>query len=138
MTDLHWELRHAKESFHAASVSLDCDQATMVTQHGKPMFTKVRQFIPILPFYNKLSYTRGTVRTRTSKHSAVRCCLFIGSKATDKGHVPGNGYTHMWSGCTEYLVWKSPSMLAGDVVVNVGTTWFPLDLWSLDQRSKQI
>jgi hypothetical protein len=41
VTDLHWELRHAKESFHAASVSLDCDQATMVTQHGKPMFTKV-------------------------------------------------------------------------------------------------
>ena len=24
-----------------ATVSLDCDQATMVTQHGKPMFTKV-------------------------------------------------------------------------------------------------
>jgi hypothetical protein len=41
VTDLHWELRHAKENFHAASVSLDCDQATMVTQHGKPMFTKV-------------------------------------------------------------------------------------------------
>ena len=29
------------ESFHQAVVSLDCDQATMVTQHGKPMFTKV-------------------------------------------------------------------------------------------------
>jgi len=43
VTDLHWELRHAKENFHAASVSLDCDQATMVTQHGKPMFTKVRK-----------------------------------------------------------------------------------------------
>jgi len=41
VTDLHWELRHAKESFHQAVVSLDCDQATMVTQHGKPMFTKV-------------------------------------------------------------------------------------------------
>jgi len=41
VTDLHWELRHAKESVHAATVSLDCDQATMVTQHGKPMFTKV-------------------------------------------------------------------------------------------------
>ena len=27
--------------FHQATVSLDCDQATMVTQHGKPMFTKV-------------------------------------------------------------------------------------------------
>ena len=26
---------------HQATVSLDCDQATMVTQHGKPMFTKV-------------------------------------------------------------------------------------------------
>jgi len=41
VTELHWELRHAKESFHQATVSLDCDQATMVTQHGKPMFTKV-------------------------------------------------------------------------------------------------
>lgn len=41
VTELHWELRHAKESFHNASVTLDCDQATMVTQHGKPMFTKV-------------------------------------------------------------------------------------------------
>ena len=41
VTELHWELRHAKESFHQAVVSLDCDQATMVTQHGKPMFTKV-------------------------------------------------------------------------------------------------
>ena len=40
VTDLHWELRHSKESFHQAVVSLDCDQATMVTQHGKPMFTK--------------------------------------------------------------------------------------------------
>ena len=43
VTDLHWELRHTKESFHQAVVSLDCDQATMVTQHGKPMFTKVRR-----------------------------------------------------------------------------------------------
>lgn len=41
VTDLHWELRHSKESFHQNVVSLDCDQATMVTQHGKPMFTKV-------------------------------------------------------------------------------------------------
>ena len=41
VTDLHWELKHTKESFHQAVVSLDCDQATMVTQHGKPMFTKV-------------------------------------------------------------------------------------------------
>ena len=41
VTELHWELRHAKESFHQAVVSLDCGQATMVTQHGKPMFTKV-------------------------------------------------------------------------------------------------
>ena len=56
VTELQWELRHAKESFHQvnralkgfleqtcpqATVSLDCDQATMVTQHGKPMFTKV-------------------------------------------------------------------------------------------------
>lgn len=34
-------LKHPKESFHNNFVSLDCDQCTMVTQHGKPMFTQV-------------------------------------------------------------------------------------------------
>lgn len=36
-------LKHPKESFHNNFVSLDCDQCTMVTQHGKPMFTQVPQ-----------------------------------------------------------------------------------------------
>jgi len=43
-------LKHPKESFHNNFVSLDCDQCTMVTQHGKPMFTQVpcspSQFLP--------------------------------------------------------------------------------------------
>ena len=55
VTELHWELRHAKESFHQAVVSLDCDQATMVTQHGKPMFTKVTHdtsYIATICIYN--------------------------------------------------------------------------------------
>ncbi|XP_040584023.1 uncharacterized protein [Lepeophtheirus salmonis] len=40
VTDLHYELRHPKESFHNNSITMDCDQCTVVTLHGKPMFTK--------------------------------------------------------------------------------------------------
>lgn len=41
VTDLYYILKHPKESFHNTSITLDCDHATMVTHHGKPMFTKV-------------------------------------------------------------------------------------------------
>ncbi|XP_052772277.1 LIM domain-binding protein 2-like isoform X2 [Mya arenaria] len=41
VTDLYFILKHAKESFHNTSITLDCEVATMVTHHGKPMFTKV-------------------------------------------------------------------------------------------------
>ncbi|KAM7389075.1 hypothetical protein PAMP_023072 [Pampus punctatissimus] len=40
VTELHYILKHSKESFHNSCITLDCDQCTMVTQHGKPMFTK--------------------------------------------------------------------------------------------------
>uniref|UniRef100_A0A9J7XDS1 LIM-domain binding 1b n=1 Tax=Cyprinus carpio carpio TaxID=630221 RepID=A0A9J7XDS1_CYPCA len=39
--ELYYILKHPKESFHSNFVSLDCDQCTMVTQNGKPMFTQV-------------------------------------------------------------------------------------------------
>lgn len=42
VTDLYYILKHSKESFHNSSITVDCDQCAMVTQHGKPMFTKVR------------------------------------------------------------------------------------------------
>ncbi|XP_062414607.1 LIM domain-binding protein 2a [Pungitius pungitius] len=41
VSELHYILKHSKESFHNSCITLDCDQCTMVTQHGKPMFTKV-------------------------------------------------------------------------------------------------
>ncbi|XP_046576590.1 LIM domain-binding protein 2-like isoform X4 [Haliotis rubra] len=41
VTDLYYVLKHPKESFHNTTITLDCDQAMMVTQHGKPMFTNV-------------------------------------------------------------------------------------------------
>ncbi|XP_069781229.1 LIM domain-binding protein 2a isoform X3 [Narcine bancroftii] len=41
VTDLYYILKHSKESYHNSSITLDCDQCSMVTQHGKPMFTKV-------------------------------------------------------------------------------------------------
>ncbi|KAG8523528.1 LIM domain-binding protein 1 [Galemys pyrenaicus] len=40
-TELYYVLKHPKEAFHSNFVSLDCDQGSMVTQHGKPMFTQV-------------------------------------------------------------------------------------------------
>lgn len=33
--DLYFHLKHAKESFHNTSITLDCDQCTVITQHGK-------------------------------------------------------------------------------------------------------
>ena len=44
VTDLYYILKHPKESFHQTTITLDCDQALMVTHHGKPMFTKVCLF----------------------------------------------------------------------------------------------
>ncbi|XP_032881798.1 LIM domain-binding protein 2 isoform X6 [Amblyraja radiata] len=41
VTDLYYVLKHSKESYHNSSITLDCDQCSMVTQHGKPLFTKV-------------------------------------------------------------------------------------------------
>ena len=44
VADLYFHLRHAKESFHSTTLTLDCDQCTMITQHGKPTFAKVSPF----------------------------------------------------------------------------------------------
>ena len=41
VTELQWDLKNAKESMHAAAITLDCDQAMMITEHGKPLFAKV-------------------------------------------------------------------------------------------------
>ncbi|XP_053965347.1 LIM domain-binding protein 1 [Anastrepha obliqua] len=41
VSDLYFQLKHAKESFHNTTITLDCDQCTVITQHGKPFFTKV-------------------------------------------------------------------------------------------------
>lgn len=49
VTELHYILKHSKESFHNSCITLDCDQCTMVTQHGKPMFTKVMFDPPFSP-----------------------------------------------------------------------------------------
>ncbi|XP_012264351.1 LIM domain-binding protein 2 isoform X4 [Athalia rosae] len=41
VTELYYNMKHPKESFHNTSITLDCDHCVMVTHHGKPMFTKV-------------------------------------------------------------------------------------------------
>ncbi|GFN80676.1 LIM domain-binding protein 2 [Plakobranchus ocellatus] len=61
VSDLHYVLKYPKESFHNTTITLDCDHALMVTQHGKPMFTNVSMGNFILNFlkvsldYNFLS-----------------------------------------------------------------------------------
>lgn len=41
VTELYYSLKHSKESFHNTSITLDCEQCTMITHHSKPIFTKV-------------------------------------------------------------------------------------------------
>ncbi|XP_070503416.1 LIM domain-binding protein 2 isoform X4 [Chironomus tepperi] len=41
VTELYYNLKHSKESFHNTSITLDCEQCTMVTHHTKPIYTKV-------------------------------------------------------------------------------------------------
>jgi len=41
VTDLYFTLKHPRESFHNTTITLDCDQTTMTTHHGKRTFTKV-------------------------------------------------------------------------------------------------
>ncbi|XP_054708729.1 LIM domain-binding protein 2-like isoform X1 [Uloborus diversus] len=40
VSDLSFNLKHPKESFHNTTITLDCDQCTMITYHGKPMYNK--------------------------------------------------------------------------------------------------
>ncbi|XP_031785433.1 LIM domain-binding protein 2 isoform X5 [Nasonia vitripennis] len=41
VTELYYNMKQPKESFHNTSITLDCDHCVMVTHHGKPTFTKV-------------------------------------------------------------------------------------------------
>lgn len=43
VSELYYNLKHPKESFHNTSITLDCDQCTMVTHHGKALYTKVER-----------------------------------------------------------------------------------------------
>lgn len=72
-TELYYVLKHPKESFHNNFVSLDCDQCTMVTQHGKPMFTQVRGIIvfPLLPVHLIFLWCRPPPKARVRKKRVV-------------------------------------------------------------------
>lgn len=65
VTDLYYILKHSKESYHNSSITVDCDQCAMVTQHGKPMFTKVQGGLG-----NKPCSSLGAL-----KHSNYGCLL---------------------------------------------------------------
>ncbi|XP_065169651.1 LIM domain-binding protein 2 isoform X3 [Atheta coriaria] len=41
VTELYYNMKHPKESFHNTSITLDCDLCTMITHHGKPLFATV-------------------------------------------------------------------------------------------------
>jgi LIM-domain binding protein len=48
VTELYFNMKHSKESFHNTSITLDCEQCTMVTHHGKPTYTKVSDTIFVI------------------------------------------------------------------------------------------
>lgn len=64
VSELHYILKHSKESFHNSCITLDCDQCTMVTQHGKPMFTKVTADPRASPTMNNWSWAMIMERSR--------------------------------------------------------------------------
>lgn len=66
VTELSYILKHSKESFHNSCITLDCDQCTMVTQHGKPMFTKV--MLEQLPWTIEHSLSGHTCHTFIPLH----------------------------------------------------------------------
>ncbi|XP_058120356.1 LIM domain-binding protein 2 isoform X3 [Anopheles ziemanni] len=67
VTELYFNLRHSKESFHNTSITLDCDQCTMETIHGKPMYTKVLTEGRLI-----LEFTFDDLMRIKSWHMAVR------------------------------------------------------------------
>ena len=55
VTEMQVCLKHAKESLYGQhTVALECDNASIITQHGKPYYTKVHSFTIIfnVHFYN--------------------------------------------------------------------------------------
>ncbi|XP_054167528.1 LIM domain-binding protein 2-like isoform X2 [Oppia nitens] len=48
VTELSINMKHTKESFHNTTITLDCDQCSMITQHGKPYIKPMGPY-PNLP-----------------------------------------------------------------------------------------
>jgi LIM domain-binding protein 1 len=42
VNEVYFQLKQTKESFHSPILSLDCEQASMITCFGKPPYIKVR------------------------------------------------------------------------------------------------
>ncbi|KAK7870367.1 hypothetical protein R5R35_000538 [Gryllus longicercus] len=73
VTELYYNLKHPKESFHNTSITLDCDQCTMVTHHGKPMFTKAMWSVQVCTEGRLiLDFTFDDLMRIKSWHFAVR------------------------------------------------------------------
>ncbi|XP_055696162.1 LIM domain-binding protein 2 isoform X2 [Lutzomyia longipalpis] len=72
VTELYFHMKHTKESFHNTSITLDCEQCTMVTHHGKPMFTKVAQQIVCTEGRLILEFMYDDYMRIKSWHMAVR------------------------------------------------------------------
>lgn len=65
VTELSFNLKHPKESFHNTSITLDCDQCTVVTHHGK-QYNKVWTGL-CLPCIPCLPYSASTHRKQSER-----------------------------------------------------------------------
>ncbi|XP_043189459.1 LIM domain-binding protein 2-like isoform X3 [Amphibalanus amphitrite] len=80
VTELYFSLRHPKESFHNTSITLDCDQACMVTHHGKPMIAKVcadGRFIVEFTFDDLMRIKSWHFATRNVKELIPRAVVSV-------------------------------------------------------------
>ncbi|XP_021967815.1 LIM domain-binding protein 2 isoform X1 [Folsomia candida] len=82
VTELSYNLRHPKESFHNTSITLDCEQCTMITVHGKPMFTQVCSEGRLI-----LEFTFDDMMRIKSWHFAVRTARELVPKSAVAMHA---------------------------------------------------
>ena len=94
VTELRYELRHPKESFHNASITMDCDQTTVVTLHGKPMYTKVYtegRLIVEFTFDDMMRIKSWHFAVRTHRELIPRSMVASAAAASPGGGGGGNG-----------------------------------------------
>ncbi|CAF91649.1 unnamed protein product, partial [Tetraodon nigroviridis] len=128
-TELFYVLKHPKESFHSNFVSLDCDQCTMVTQNGKPMFTQV----PADAVARRLPLERCSTRVFSPDQVCVEGRLYLEFMFDDMMRIKTWHFS-----IRQHREILPRSILAMHVALRAPIALFSQDPQMLDQLAKNI